>query len=116
MKNYIKKISLLISCLVTTTLSMSQTDYECHIVVPSGSVPEAIGAGANGEVFTPKGNLKVLTIFAGFDDGPNIPPSTNFQENQPLSGWTYQPGNRRHSRTQRKVGRAVHADDPSSLG
>ena len=93
MKNYIKKISLLISCLVTTTLSMSQTDYECHIVVPSGSVPEAIGAGANGEVFTPKGNLKVLTIFAGFDDGPNIPPSTNFQENQPLSGWTYQPGN-----------------------
>jgi len=78
---------LYIALIITPTTAAQLPDYNCDLL-PQGNAPEAIGASPNGEVFTPKGDLKVLTIFAGFDDGPG-----GFNENQPVGGWTYNPGN-----------------------
>lgn len=89
MKTFLK----LAVCLLVTNIASAQVNTHICYIVPDTSSPEAIGAGPNGKVFTPKGNLKVLTIFAGFNDGPDIPPTTNFQENGSVSGWTYDPNN-----------------------
>jgi len=84
LKNSTKTVLLSI-CLTSVIMSIAQSgDDECYIVPDSASVPEAIGAGPNGQVFTPKGNLKVLTIFAGFNDDAS---GGVFDEDQALSGW-----------------------------
>ena len=82
MKTFLK----LAVCLLVANIASAQVNTHICYIVPDTSSPEAIGAGPNGKVFTPKGNLKVLTIFAGFNDGPDIPPTTNFQENGSVSG------------------------------
>ncbi|MBL1232634.1 MAG: hypothetical protein COA31_007940, partial [Flavobacteriales bacterium] len=88
MKKQIITRFLLIVCLIvinqTNLLAQLNEDF-CDIIPDTGSVPEAIGPSYYGEVFTPKGELRVLTIFAGFDDGPG----QGFDESQPLESWSY---------------------------
>ncbi len=85
---FIKEITSSIRCLmVCLSLGFSMAvlgQSDCYIGVSNSNKAMAMptGASPNGEVFTPKGNLRVLTIFAGFDDGPG-----GFDENQPLSEW-----------------------------
>jgi hypothetical protein len=63
-----KNLLILAFCLLMINKNNAQVvEHECYIV--QSVAPDAIGASPNGEVFTPKGDLKVLTIFAGFDDG-----------------------------------------------
>lgn len=62
-----------------STLPQGTNDISCeYFSIPEASFNKTAMAGysPNGEVFTPKGDLKVLIIFAGFD--PNL--ATGFDE------------------------------------
>lgn len=82
-KNKLTGLSILLTLAMQQQLVAQQIEEpHCDIIIDTIGNPEAIGSSTNGEVFTPKGNLRVLTIFAGFDD--NTGP---FNENQPLENW-----------------------------
>ena len=83
--NFKLKMKLLVSFMLISLWVVSQTeDPPCQIIYTEPKNPLPLSNySPNGRVFTPKGDLRILTIFAILDD-PLLPSIRQ----QPVSGWS----------------------------
>lgn len=83
--NFKLKMKLLASFMLISLWAVSQTeDPPCQIIYTEPENPLPLSNySPNGKVFTPKGDLRILTIFATID----IPSAPNVGS-QPVSGWS----------------------------